>query len=225
MANIVLAHGAWSAAWAWKKMRPLMRAAGHEFWSPTYTGLGERAHLARPDIDLSTHVQDVAAVLELEDLKEVTLLGHSYGGMVSTGVADKAPGRIARVVYIDAFAPKEGQSLFDLLDQRAKATCGPARPRMAMAGNCRSIRCPPTPRRKMLPGQAHAAGRSRSRPSSRRSGSSRRGQRRRGTTSTPRRADRATCSASSASAPRASRDGNIGKSMPAIIRTSPAPMC
>jgi pimeloyl-ACP methyl ester carboxylesterase len=121
MASIVLAHGAWSAAWAWKKMRPLMRAAGHEFFSPTYTGLGERAHLARPDIDLSTHIQDVLSVLEFEDLKDVTLLGHSYGGMVATGVADKAPDRIARVVYIDAFAPRDGQSLFDLVGPKAEA--------------------------------------------------------------------------------------------------------
>jgi pimeloyl-ACP methyl ester carboxylesterase len=121
MATVVLAHGAWSAAWAWKKMRPLLRKAGHEFFSPTYTGLGERAHLARPDIDLSTHVQDVLAVLEIEDLTQVTLLGHSYGGMVATGVADKAPGRIARVVYIDAFAPKDGQSLFDLLGPKGEA--------------------------------------------------------------------------------------------------------
>jgi pimeloyl-ACP methyl ester carboxylesterase len=121
MANVVLAHGAWSAAWAWKKMRPLFRAAGHEFFAPTYTGLGERAHLARPDIDLSTHVQDVSAVLEIEDLREVTLLGHSYGGMVATGVADKLGGRIARVVYIDAFAPKDGQSLFDLLGSKGEA--------------------------------------------------------------------------------------------------------
>ncbi len=97
MASIVLAHGAWSAAWAWKKMRPLMRAAGHEFFSPTYTGLGERDHLARPEIDLSTHIQDVLSVLEFEDLKDVTLLGHSYGGMVATGVVDKAADRIARV--------------------------------------------------------------------------------------------------------------------------------
>jgi pimeloyl-ACP methyl ester carboxylesterase len=121
MATVVLAHGAWSAAWAWKKMRPLFRAAGHEFFSPTYTGLGERAHLARPEVDLSTHVQDVAAVLELEDLRDVTLLGHSYGGMVATGVADKAPDRIARVVYIDAFAPTDGQSLFDLLGPKGEA--------------------------------------------------------------------------------------------------------
>jgi pimeloyl-ACP methyl ester carboxylesterase len=121
VATVVLAHGAWSAAWAWKKMRPLFRAAGHEFFSPTYTGLGERAHLARPEIDLSTHVKDVAAVFELEDLKDVTLLGHSYGGMVATGVADKAAGRIARVVYLDAFAPKDGQSLFDLLGPKGEA--------------------------------------------------------------------------------------------------------
>lgn len=102
-------------------MRPLFRASGHEFFSPTYTGLGERAHLARPEVDLSTHVQDVLAVLELEDLKDVTLLGHSYGGMVATGVADKAAGRIARVVYLDAFAPKDGQSLFDLLGPKGEA--------------------------------------------------------------------------------------------------------
>jgi pimeloyl-ACP methyl ester carboxylesterase len=120
MANIVLAHGAWSAAWAWKKMRPLLRAAGHDFFSPTYTGLGQRAHLARPEIDLSTHVQDVLSVLEFEDLKDVVLLGHSYGGMVATGVADKARNRIARVVYIDAFASKDGQSLFDLVGPKAE---------------------------------------------------------------------------------------------------------
>jgi pimeloyl-ACP methyl ester carboxylesterase len=119
MATIVLAHGAWSAAWAWKKMRPLFKAAGHEFFSPTYTGLGARAHLARPDIDLSTHVQDVVSVLEFEDLKDVVLLGHSYGGMVATGVADKARSRIAKVVYLDAFAPKDGQSLFDLVGPQA----------------------------------------------------------------------------------------------------------
>ncbi|MFO1079139.1 MAG: alpha/beta hydrolase [Reyranellaceae bacterium] len=120
MATIVLAHGAWSAAWAWKKMRPLLRAAGHDFFSPTYTGLGERAHLAHPDIDLSTHVQDVAAVIEIEDLRDVVLLGHSYGGMVATGVADRLADRIRRVVYIDAFAPRDGQSLFDLVGPKAE---------------------------------------------------------------------------------------------------------
>jgi pimeloyl-ACP methyl ester carboxylesterase len=121
MATIVLAHGAWSAGWAWKKMRPLFAAAGHEFFSPTYTGLGERAHLANPDIDLSTHIQDVAAVFDFENLRDVTLLGHSYGGMVATGVADHVPERIRRVVYIDAFAPVDGQSLFDLVGPKVEA--------------------------------------------------------------------------------------------------------
>ena len=77
-------------------MRPLFGAAGREFFSPTYTELGERGHLAHPDIELSTHVQDVTAVLEVEDLQNVTLLGHSYGGLVATGVADRVPGRLAR---------------------------------------------------------------------------------------------------------------------------------
>jgi len=121
MANIVLAHGAWSAAWAWKKMRPLFQKAGHTFYSPTYTGLGARAHLARPDIDLQTHIQDVLAEIEIEDLRDVTLLGHSYGGMVATGVADRVPERIARLVYIDAFAPRDGESLFDLLGPKGEA--------------------------------------------------------------------------------------------------------
>jgi pimeloyl-ACP methyl ester carboxylesterase len=121
MATIVLAHGAWSAAWAWKKMRPLFRAAGHEFFSPTYTGLGERAHLAHHEIDLGTHIHDVAAVLEFEDLSDVTLLGHSYGGMVATGVADHLRSRIVRMVYLDAFAPRDGESLFDLVGPKLEA--------------------------------------------------------------------------------------------------------
>jgi pimeloyl-ACP methyl ester carboxylesterase len=114
MATIVLAHGAWSAAWAWRKMRPLFRAAGHDFFAPTYTGLGERAHLAQPEIDLSLHIRDVHAALEAEDLRDVTLIGHSYGGMVATGVADRAADRLARLIYLDAFVPLNGQSLFDL---------------------------------------------------------------------------------------------------------------
>ena len=121
MASIVLAHGAWSAAWAWKKMRPLIRLAGHELFSPTYTGLGHRAHLAHPDIDLATHIEDVVSALEFEDLEDVTLIGHSYGGMVATGVADRAGNRVARVVYLDAFAPEDGQSLFDLVGPKAQA--------------------------------------------------------------------------------------------------------
>jgi pimeloyl-ACP methyl ester carboxylesterase len=120
LAVFVVAHGAWSAGWAWKKMRPLMRAAGHEFWTPTYTGLGERAHLATPDVDLNTHIQDVVNVLEFEDLKDIVLVGHSYGGMVATGVADRARERIRQVIYLDAFVPEDGKSLTDYLDQQGK---------------------------------------------------------------------------------------------------------
>ncbi len=115
MAIIVLAHGAWSAAWAWKKVRPLMAAAGHQFFTPTYTGLGERAHLASPSNDLETHIQDVLGVLKFEDLREVVLIGHSYGGMVATGVADRVRDRVARLIYLDAFVPANGQALIDMV--------------------------------------------------------------------------------------------------------------
>jgi pimeloyl-ACP methyl ester carboxylesterase len=114
MATFVIAHGAWSSGWAWKKMRPLLRAAGHEVFTPSYTGLGERSHLATPEVGLDTHIQDVVNVLFYEDLSDVILVGHSYGGMVATGVADKASERIKKVVYLDAFVPKDGQCLQDL---------------------------------------------------------------------------------------------------------------
>jgi pimeloyl-ACP methyl ester carboxylesterase len=122
MATFLVAHGAWSAGWAWKKMPSLLRAAGHDLLRPTYTGLGERAHLAHPAIDLVTHVEDVLSVLEYEDLRDVILVGHSYGGMVATAVAARAPERIARLVYLDAFVPRAGQSLFDLVPAEVSAT-------------------------------------------------------------------------------------------------------
>jgi pimeloyl-ACP methyl ester carboxylesterase len=115
MATFLIAHGAWSAAWAWKKMRPLLQARGHAVYIPTYTGLGARAHLASRDIGLSTHIADVLGTLEFEDLRDVVLVGHSYGGMVATGVADRARARLRCVVYLDAFVPRDGQSLLDLL--------------------------------------------------------------------------------------------------------------
>jgi pimeloyl-ACP methyl ester carboxylesterase len=127
MATFLVAHGAWSAGWAWKKMRPLLRASGHELFTPTHTGLGERAHLASPGIDLDTHIADVLGVLQCEDLKNVILIGHSYGGMVATGVADRARERIARLVYIDAFAPRDGDSIFSLTPDRQAAMTEAAR--------------------------------------------------------------------------------------------------
>jgi pimeloyl-ACP methyl ester carboxylesterase len=112
--TFLVCHGAWSAGWAWKKMHPLMAAAGHRLLTPTYTGLGEREHLANPSIDLDTHILDMLNVIKYEDLRDIVLLGHSYGGMVATGVADRARDRIAQLIYLDAFVPDDGQSLFDL---------------------------------------------------------------------------------------------------------------
>jgi pimeloyl-ACP methyl ester carboxylesterase len=127
MATFLVAHGAWSAGWAWKKMRPLLRARGHELFTPTHTGLGERSHLASPEIDLETHIADILGVLHFEDLKGVVLIGHSYGGMVATGVADQARERIAKLVYLDAHVPGDGQSLFDLNPDRRQAMTEAAR--------------------------------------------------------------------------------------------------
>jgi pimeloyl-ACP methyl ester carboxylesterase len=115
VATFLVAHGAWSAGWGWKKMRPLLRARGHELFTPTYTGLGERVHLASPQVKLETHIADILGVLQFEDLHNVVLIGHSYGGMVATGVADRVPERLAQLVYLDAFVPRDGQCLFDLL--------------------------------------------------------------------------------------------------------------
>jgi pimeloyl-ACP methyl ester carboxylesterase len=87
---------------------------GHELFTPTYTGQGERVHLASRDIGLETHIADILGVLQFEDLRDVILIGHSYGGMVATGVADRAPERLAQLVYLDAFVPRDGQCQFDL---------------------------------------------------------------------------------------------------------------
>ena len=120
--NIVLVHGAWHGGWGWKRLAPLLRRAGHSVFTPTMTGLGERAHLAGPAVDLETHIRDVLGVLEAEELENVLLLGHSYGGMVVTAAADRAPQRIARLVYLDAFVPEDGKSLMDyVVPERAAA--------------------------------------------------------------------------------------------------------
>ena len=112
-ATFVLIHGAWHGGWCWKKVRPLLQSAGHIVHTPTLTGLGERAHLNLPEVDLDTHIEDVIQMLEYEDLRDVILVGHSYAGMVITGVAAKAPERLAQVVYLDAFLPEDGKCLND----------------------------------------------------------------------------------------------------------------
>jgi pimeloyl-ACP methyl ester carboxylesterase len=122
MATYVIVHGAWGGGWAWsRRVAPPLRAAGHDVFTPTLTGLGERTHLASPAVDLETHVQDVANVLEYEDLRDVVLVGHSYGGMVITGVAGRARDRLRHVIYLDAFVPENGQSLADLVGPEGAA--------------------------------------------------------------------------------------------------------
>ena len=121
-------------------MRPLLRERGHELFTPTYTGLGERAHLAHKGVDLETHIADVLGLLQYEDLRDIVLLGHSYGGMVATGVADRAADRISRLVYLDAFVPRDGQAAIDLVSPGARA----AR-RAAMEASGEGWRIPPNP--------------------------------------------------------------------------------
>jgi pimeloyl-ACP methyl ester carboxylesterase len=115
MAVFVIVHGAWSGAHAWRWVRPLVREDGHDVFTPSLTGLGERAHLATPEVDLDTHVRDVVATLEFEDLSDVVLVGHSYGGPVITGAADLVPERIGHLVYLDAEVPQDGEAEMDLM--------------------------------------------------------------------------------------------------------------
>lgn len=115
MTTFVAVHGAWSAGWAWHRFHPLMAKWGHRLLTPTCTGLGERAHLIGPWVGLGTHVEDVCRVLEFEDLRDIVLVGHSYGGMVVTGVVDRMPERIRHVVYLDALLPESGEAALDVL--------------------------------------------------------------------------------------------------------------
>ena len=114
MATYVLVHGGGHGGWCYQRVARILRAAGHEVYTPTLTGLGERSHLVSADVDLDLHVRDVVAVLHFEDLRDVVLVGHSYGGMVITGVADRAAERVGRLVYLDAANPVNHQSLVDV---------------------------------------------------------------------------------------------------------------
>jgi pimeloyl-ACP methyl ester carboxylesterase len=109
MAIFVLVHGMWHGGWCWKKVTPLLRAAGHEVYTVTLTGVGERAHLHYPDIDLNTHVQDVVGVLEYEDLHNVILVGHSLSGFMTRAVAERVPERVAHIISVDGRIPDNGK--------------------------------------------------------------------------------------------------------------------
>jgi pimeloyl-ACP methyl ester carboxylesterase len=110
MPTFVLVHGACVGGWYWRWITPYLRAAGFEVISPTLTGLGERVHLATPDIDLETHIQDIVNLYEFEDLRDTILVGHSYGGMVVAGIADRLPDRVSHLLYFDSDVPRDGET-------------------------------------------------------------------------------------------------------------------
>jgi pimeloyl-ACP methyl ester carboxylesterase len=138
MATFVLVHGGWHGAWCWRRVARLLTATGHDAFTPTLTGLAERSHLLRPDIDLATHILDVVNEMTWQELKDVVLVGHSYAGMVISGVAEKMEQAIGSFVMLDAFLPENGQSIVDLQPpatrdpilaaERGGATVMPPRP-------------------------------------------------------------------------------------------------
>ena len=113
--TIVLVHGSCHGGWCWKKLVPFLKRDNNKIYTPTLTGLGERSHLLYQKINLTTHIKDVVQVFEFQDLDEVVLIGHSYGGMVIGGVADAIPHRIKSMIFLDAYIPQDGKSTFDLV--------------------------------------------------------------------------------------------------------------
>jgi pimeloyl-ACP methyl ester carboxylesterase len=109
--TLVLVHGAWGGAHTWRSVRPPLWAAGHQVFTPSLTGIGERVHLTGPHVDLTVHVDDVVNTILFEDLADITLVGFSYGGMVVTGCLQHVADRVRHLVYLDAFVPTDGQSL------------------------------------------------------------------------------------------------------------------
>lgn len=122
MPTFLLVHGAWHGGWCYRHVARILRQAGHDVFTPTLTGLGERAHLANLSISLSTHVEDIVNVIVCEELGDVILCGHSYGGMVITGVADRLPDKLKALVYLDAFVPESGKALWDYISDAEKSS-------------------------------------------------------------------------------------------------------
>ena len=115
MADVVLVHGGWLGGWLWQKVAPLLRLEGHDVHAPSLTGLGDRRHLLSPDITPDLHAADIVNVMRWNELKDVVLVGHSYGGFVISGAAGQMPECIRALVFVDAFVPEEtGQSAFSI---------------------------------------------------------------------------------------------------------------
>jgi pimeloyl-ACP methyl ester carboxylesterase len=109
--TFVLVHGAWHGAWCWRRVSDLLEAQGHKVFVPTLTGLGDKSHLLGPQVNLTTHITDVVNLIKWENLKDIVLVGHSYGGYIITGVAEQLQPNIASIVFLDAFVPENGESL------------------------------------------------------------------------------------------------------------------
>ncbi|MDT7804285.1 MAG: hypothetical protein QOI78_7718 [Actinomycetota bacterium] len=115
MSTFLLVHGAWHSGRSWDRVVPLLESAGHRVFAPSLTGYGDKAHLLSPEVGLGTHIDDIAGLLEGERLDDVVLVGHSYAGMVISGVADRIPERIARLVFLDAMVPEDGETAADVI--------------------------------------------------------------------------------------------------------------
>jgi pimeloyl-ACP methyl ester carboxylesterase len=122
MTDFVLVHGTWGGGWQWPPVAERLRKRGHRVFTPTLTGLGERAHLATPSTGLDTHIDDIANAIAWEELSDVALVGTSYGGLVIAGVADRIPERIRNLVFLDAALPQEGKCMLDLVPPERRAT-------------------------------------------------------------------------------------------------------
>jgi len=118
VSTFVLVHGAWHGAWCWERVRPRLVAAGHRVTTPTLTGLGESCHLASRAIDLDTHVADLVNHIAYEGLQDVVLVAHSYAGFVAYGLADRNAAAIGRLVLLDAFIPRDGDTMADHVGER-----------------------------------------------------------------------------------------------------------
>jgi pimeloyl-ACP methyl ester carboxylesterase len=119
--TFILVHGAWHGGWCWRRVADLLQAQGHKVFTPTLTGLGEKSHLRQDETGLDTHVTDILNLIEWEDLSDIVLVGHSYGGMVITGVANALADKIEAIVYLDAFKPDEGDSVASMADPKTSA--------------------------------------------------------------------------------------------------------
>ena len=117
MTSFVLVHGAWHGSWCWKRVRSSLQAKGHNVFTPTLTGIAERSHLLTRDVTLETHILDVVNLIRWEELSDIVLCGHSYGGCVISGVADRVPDCIRSLVYLDAFVLEDGENLLQQLPE------------------------------------------------------------------------------------------------------------